>query len=333
MIQVPVLALMLALAGAPAVASSNPALPGLVAKAPVPDLEILHTGDVQGYLDTCGCKVNPSGGLPRRGWVGSQVRALFPDAGLLLLDAGNFSDHPTGEGEAKTHALVEGMNLLGYAAANVGERELAGGFDGFRRQTEGAKFPFLSANIVRKEDGKPVFSPSTVIEVPRANGDPVRVGVIGLTRLNPLLQKAGPDGSNLGIADPAKALEAVLPGVRAQADVVVLLAAMPESDARTLIGAHPGIDLVLGAFGGFVSPEERAEGKTAVRYTGVQGRVLGEVRVTLSPEGRPTATTSLMHQLDPRYPSDPQMATYLERTLASLPRTGMVSLDQVQQAR
>ena len=326
-VPVPVLVLTLALASMPAQA---PPLPGLVAPAPVPDLEILHTGDVQGYLDTCGCKVNPSGGLPRRGWVGSQVRTLFPQAGILLLDAGNFSDHPTGEGEAKTRALVEGMNLLGYAAANVGERELAAGFDGFERGTAGAKFPFVSANVVRKEDGKPVFAPSTVIEVTRDAGKPVRVGVVGLTRFNPLLQKAGPDGSMLTIADPAKSLAAVLPALRAKSDVVVLLAAMPESDVRALIAAHPGIDVVLGGFGGIVSTEERAEGKTAVRYTGVQGRYLGEVRVALSPERRPTATTSLVHQLDPRYPSDPAMASYLERTLAALPRATLTPLGQAQ---
>src|SRR5262245_27060868 len=123
MLHVPVLVLAAALA-APSVQ------PALVPASPVPDLEILHAGDVQGYLDTCGCKVNPSGGLPRRGWVASQVRTLFPDAAVVLLDAGNFSDSPTSDGEAKTRALVEGMNRLGYAAANVGERELTAGFPG-----------------------------------------------------------------------------------------------------------------------------------------------------------------------------------------------------------
>lgn len=298
----------------------------LVSATPVPDLEILHTGDVQGYLDTCGCKVNPSGGLPRRSWVVSQVRTIFPEAGIVLLDAGNFSDHPTGEGEAKTRGLVEGMNRLGYAAANVGERELSGGFPGFERGTAGAKFPFLSANIVRKEDGRPVFAPSTVIEVPRASGERVRVGVIGLMRFNPSLQKAGPDGSTLVVAEPGKSLAAVLPDLRAQSDIVVLLAAMPDADARALVAAHPGIDVVLGGSGGAISPEERAEGKTAVRYTGIQGRLLGEVRVSLAADGRPSATTALVHQLDPRYPSDPDMAAYLQRTVESLPRASLAPL-------
>ena len=323
MLHVPMLVL------AAALAAPSPSGPALVSASPVPDLEILHTGDVQGYLDTCGCKVNPSGGLPRRGWVASQVRSLFPDAAVVLLDAGNFSDNPTSEGEAKTRALVEGMNRLGYAAANVGERELAAGFPGFDRATEGAKFPFLSANVVRKEDGKPFFAPTTVVEVPRPGGAPVRVGLIGLTRQNTALEKAGPDGATLVVADPAKSLATFLPDLRATSDVVVLLAAMPETEVRALTAAHPTIDVVLGASGATVSPEETAEGKPAVRYTGVQGRFLGEVRMALSPERKITSTVSRTHQLDPRYPSDPEMAIYLERTLASLPRASLAPLAPV----
>jgi 2',3'-cyclic-nucleotide 2'-phosphodiesterase (5'-nucleotidase family) len=325
MIHVPALVLAAALA-APA---ASTAAPPLVAATPVPDLEILHTGDVQGYLDTCGCKVNPSGGLPRRGWVANQVRTLFPQAGIVLLDAGNFSDNPTSEGEAKTRALVEGMNRLGYAAANVGERDLTAGFPGFARATVGASFPFLSANVVRKEDGKPVFAPTKVLEVPRADGSTVRVGVIGLTRANPALQKAGPDGSTLVVADPATSLEAFLPDLRAASDVVVLLAAMPESDVRAMVGGHPDIDLVLGGTGGIASPEESAEGKTAIRYTGVQGRVVGEVRVMLSAGQKIRSTVARAYQLDPGYPSDPEMAAYLERTLAALPRASLAPLDPV----
>ncbi|HET9300933.1 MAG TPA: hypothetical protein VFO11_13375 [Candidatus Polarisedimenticolaceae bacterium] len=324
MLHVPALVLAAALA-----APSSSAPPALVSASPVPDLEILHTGDVQGYLDTCGCKVNPSGGLPRRGWVASQVRTLFPDAAVVLLDAGNFSDNPTSEGEAKTRALVEGMNKLGYAAANVGERELTAGFPGLERATGGATFPFLSANVVRKEDGKPIFTPTTLVEVPRVGSTPVRVGVIGLTRQNAALQKAGPDGTTLVVADPAKSLEAFLPDLRAKSDVVVLLAAMPETEVRALTAAYPAIDVVLGASGGTVSPEEAAEGKPAVRYTGVQGRFLGEVRVALTPDRKITSTVSRAHQLDPRYPSDPEMAAYLERTLASLPRASLAPLAPV----
>ena len=170
MIHVPALVLAAALA-APA---ASTAAPPLVAATPVPDLEILHTGDVQGYLDTCGCKVNPSGGLPRRGWVANQVRTLFPQAGIVLLDAGNFSDNPTSEGEAKTRALVEGMNRLGYAAANVGERDLTAGFPGLtststsktRRLSKAATMPSSRtprsiAAISRRRIGLPLTTFTT----------------------------------------------------------------------------------------------------------------------------------------------------------------------------
>ena len=43
---------------------------------------------------------------------------------MLLVDSGNFSDNPTPQGDAKTRALVEAMGKIGYAAANVGERDV-----------------------------------------------------------------------------------------------------------------------------------------------------------------------------------------------------------------
>ena len=43
----------------------------------------------------------------------------------MQLDVGNLFDNPTPTGKMRTRALIEGMNDLGYAAANVGERDLA----------------------------------------------------------------------------------------------------------------------------------------------------------------------------------------------------------------
>ena len=55
------------------------------------------------------------------------------------------------------------------------------------------------------------------------DGKPVRVGVLGVDRYSPVWQKAGPAGTNLGIAAPADMIATYLPEVRAKSDVVVLL--------------------------------------------------------------------------------------------------------------
>ena len=55
---------------APAPAANSPAIPrtldvpnnALVAPGPPPELDLLYTGDVIGYLEDCGCHMNPAGG-------------------------------------------------------------------------------------------------------------------------------------------------------------------------------------------------------------------------------------------------------------------------------
>src|SRR5262245_60151005 len=65
----------------------SPAMPAstLVLAGKTPDLTFLYTGDVIGYLTTCGCKRTPAGGLARKSWIQRQIHATFPSTPLLLL--------------------------------------------------------------------------------------------------------------------------------------------------------------------------------------------------------------------------------------------------------
>ena len=113
------------------------------------------------------------------------------------------------------------MGKLGYAASGIGERDVALGYDEFRKRTSGAPFPFVSTNFVRKDNGEPAFKPWAVIEAPRGGGKPpIRVGVLSAVRFNPMFLKAGPEGTNLAIAPPAKMVARYIDEVRRSADVV-----------------------------------------------------------------------------------------------------------------
>ncbi len=203
------------------------------------------------------------------------------------------------------------MNRLGYRAANVGERDLVMGYDEFRRRTAGAKFEFVSANVVRKDDGKTVFEPYTVLDVARKGGKPFRVGVIGVVRFNPIFLKAGPDGSNLVIARPEDQVAKFMPELRDKADVVILLAAMHEDDARAVVKAVPGIDLVVGAYGGMFSTREEREGDVLMVYSGSQGKRIGETRLYLD-GGKIADSRTYVHFLNASYPGDPEMDRFVE---------------------
>ncbi len=211
------------------------------------------------------------------------------------------------------------MDKLGYAVANVGERDLALGYEEFRKKTAGIGIRFVSSNVVRQDSREPVFEPHAILDVPRGAGKPpLRVGVLGVTRYSPVWLKQGPDGSSLVIAPPLDMVRRYLPEIRPECDVVVLLAALSNADAHRIAREVPGLDLVLGSYGGVVSTVEEIEGSTRIVYTGNQGQRVGETRIYLGssrPQG-PLSSDSYIHHLSARYPDDESFRAFVQEALA-----------------
>ena len=256
--------------------------------------------------------MNPAGGLARRAWLIDQFKKNYPGSPTVLLDSGGFSDNPNEQGLRRTRTLLEGMAKLGYRVVNVSERDLALGYDEFRRTVDGTGLKFVSANVVKQGTADRVFPAYEVLEVPLPKGKPLRVGVVGITRFSPVWQKAGPDGSNLALAPPAEMLRLVLPEVREKSDVVVLLAAVNRDDAARLSREIPGIDLVFGAYGGIYDTTYRKDAGPPVLYTGNQGRFAGEMRVFLGADRRISDALPFLHHLVARYPENPEMLHWVE---------------------
>jgi hypothetical protein len=82
---------------------------------------------VIGFIEDCGCHMNPAGGIARRTWLLNQLQTNYPTTPVVLLDSGNFSDNPTEAGELRTATLLQSMKKLGYRAVNVGERDAISG--------------------------------------------------------------------------------------------------------------------------------------------------------------------------------------------------------------
>lgn len=235
---------------------------------------------------------------------------------MLLLDSGNFSDNPTMTGERKTQGLLQAMDRLGYRVVNVGERDIRMGYAEFARRTAGSPFTYLSANIIDRKTEKPVFTPHTVVEVASPDGKrTVRVGVIGAVRYNPLFLKAGPDGGSIVIDHPLERVKLEMEALRKKdVDLVVLLAALHKNDAKSIARSVPGIDYILGSYGGLVTGGAEQEGDTTLLYCGNKGQRLGESRVFLDSEGQATKIAgrfNKLHMLSHHYPSDRAMVDFV----------------------
>lgn len=76
----------------------------------------------------------------------------------------------------KAEAFLEGMEKIGCDALNIGEYDLAGGYDFLKGLEEKSEIPFVSANLFSIETGKLAFEPYVIIKKNK-----VKVGVIGVT--------------------------------------------------------------------------------------------------------------------------------------------------------
>lgn len=119
-------------------------------------------------------------------------------ANSLLFDNGDLlQGTPLGDLVAKVHPLQEGqvhpaykvMNALGYDAANIGNHDFNYGLPFLRRAIQGAKFPYVNANVYvdDAERDKPAarhaFTPYVLLDRDLVDGagrkHRIKVGVIG----------------------------------------------------------------------------------------------------------------------------------------------------------
>jgi hypothetical protein len=239
-------------------------------------------------------------------------RGMFPQAPVLWVDSGEFSGDNSPAGKFQTETLLEGMSRLGYTAANVTERELSVGLEQLQTLAGKAQFPLLSGNIVWQADGKPVFSPATIKTLAPGSwrGDaPLRIGILGLCKGNAGFLMRTSDDRKVVIQSPVKTAARLVPPLRQQSDLVILLTNLTAPEVDTLLAAVPGVDLVLAGDGELVSDNMASPPRASVMYAGNQGKRLGEVRVFFNHQGL-SQVIKTHPFLDSRFPVDPALKTF-----------------------
>lgn len=220
------------------------------------------------------------------------------------------------------------MADMGYAAANISEREVAAGYDIFLGMKKDSRVPLISANFVLQQSGKPIGEPYIIVTFePKkypALKKPLRIGLTGVTRFNPTFLKAAPPKDNVIIASPADSLKAIIPELRKKVDQVVVLASMTKDDAHVLAKSVEGIDMIIGGYGGFITAVEEKEGKTVIFYCGTQGKWLGEIKVFQS--DAVVQVKSSLHYLNVQYPEDPTMKAKVDEALVAINNAGRLAV-------
>src|SRR5215218_8684082 len=159
---------------------------------------VVGTTDVHGWFN--GHVETPPGGGEGVVWGGLPALASYVEAlrdenqgRLVLVDSGDMFQGTLESNIFEGEAVVKGYNVLGYAAAAVGNHEFDFGPVGpeaiprkpgddplgaLKRNADLAMFPLLSANMVEKSTGRTPAWARRYIMV-RSGG--VRIGIIGLS--------------------------------------------------------------------------------------------------------------------------------------------------------
>lgn len=199
---------------------------------------------------------------------------------LLLVDAGDYV-HPTATHEDRENwFILHAMGEMRYDAMTLGEIELLRGKDYVQSILDSTRVPITLANVRFKGAKQSIAEPFLIRQVKG-----VTCGIIGL-----MGQDFG-DGKQkfveLGyeVDDPFVVAAKLVPEVRKQADLVIVLAHLGSADAFQLPKAVPGIDVVVfGHYPGVVAPTQ-VEGAITVR-PGQRGQYMGETRMVVTPENK-----------------------------------------------
>jgi len=224
---------------------------------------------------------------------------------VLLLDCGGFFTNRfiNIAGKLITDKGLKAANLMGYTAMNVGTGEFSFGVDFLRERASELTFPLVASNLSYAEG---VF-PFTKRYVMAQAGD-LKVAILGVMPSGILEKMPGSRASGVvEVIPPAEALESILPGIRKEADIVILLSQLGFEGTQRLVGTVKGIDLAL--YGGkendpakcgeeVKASSSAGESVTPVLKANAKGSHLGYARLSVDTEGRVAAGPTKMIFLD-----------------------------------
>ncbi len=255
--------------------------------------EILTTNDVHGhYFDSLYVSDRTNTSLLSVAWYADSVRTAVGAENVVMIDAG---DCLQGDNAAyyynyidtgSKHLYARMVEHIGYDAVVVGNHDIETGHPVYDRMVKTMEVPFLAANAIRTDNGKPYFQEYVTL---RRHG--LNVTVIGFTNpnikswLSPLLWEGMEFRSLLPMAQ--EVVDRVR--TREKSDVVIVAVhsgtgngdgASLESQGLDLFKSLEGVDFVICAHDH--RPVVHKNDSICLINSGSHCRMLGHGKLTLT---------------------------------------------------
>lgn len=273
-------------------AKTDPFNPVLFAGWPKPDLALVLSGEMHGYLLPCGCSEPQKGGLERRyNFVQSLRTRGWPVAAVDLGDLpqvdGPRRDIPNLQGLLKYVVAMKSLKEMGYSAIGVGEYErrmpLTKILDEYALNEKSPRV--VLSNLENKSDFDDEVGNWQIATVP---GCPVKIGVTSIQGKELAHRKDLGDETKVKIGNRGPALDKVLKEMGEQkVELRILLYQGKTEEAKLCAQAYPQFQLIL-CLGDSDEPPSTpaaAVGDTLIVWVGHKGKNIGVVGVYKSPTG------------------------------------------------
>ena len=251
----------------------------------VPGFVILHSNDVLGELEPCGCRNNPLGGMQRKERLLKEHEqlALYPESSRLQVDSGDlfFSGTeiaPTlrAQTEIQARALAQALKSTGLQVMVPGEKDFALGVSFYKKLIQLSQVTAVAANLEwrnsSKAPWKPMFAPHTIVTL-KSGSKKLRAAVFGLVGTS----ISWPE--NIRATDPTRAAKKLVPLLKKKSDLIIALTHQGLEEDLRLARNVPGIDRIIGAHSQSFLQDEILEGQTRIHQSSFRNQHLGFIPI------------------------------------------------------
>ncbi|MBC8548674.1 MAG: hypothetical protein H8D23_03390 [Candidatus Brocadiales bacterium] len=240
-----------------------------------PVIHVAFTGEENGYLEPCGCSEVQLGGFPKRHTLIKHLKEK--DENLILLSLGDLPGKVGRQDEIKMETALEALDLMGFAAHNIGEKDLNMGIDLLGYLSQISNVDFISSNIVDLTSQVLKIKPYIIKEI-RTKEATLNVGILGI--VSPALIEDSFQG--IDVVDPVLSLKPLLSSLNDKTDLLILLSHAEMEESIKIAEVYPELDLIIS--GHLVDrPDLYIEkvNNTYVIPVGEKGKYAGEITLSL----------------------------------------------------
>ena len=219
------------------------------------------------------------GGLSRRAYILNKIKQneskpiLVLDAGAMLFPQPFVASSQFLAKTVQAEGLIKAMANMGYDAFGLAPQDLSAGASFLLKQPAIVQLPWLSMNLIQKDEQEPLFTPYII----KAVGD-LSVAILGLTGYQKSSSTSNPtiDYQTTGWE---KSLESSLTEIKNQADMIILLSSLPEQTNLQIAKRFRDIHLIIQSGQSTKSKRPQLFGNTIITQIDSRGKHIGRLDI------------------------------------------------------